>query len=297
MLTKISDSCFYIKGHVNIGYITKNEEGLLIDCGLDKGAAKKIIKILKEHNLPLNYCIITHGHVDHYGGAAQLQKELEIELYSTKLESSFVTNPILEPIYLWNGAMPIKELRNKFLEGEAASIAGFLHEGIQKIGPFLFEVLPFPGHSYGQIGVLIDEILFAADSYFGIDVLKKHKVPFIVDAKETLETLKKILNYSFQGALPGHGDYETDIRETIYANIECHENILKFLSSSFQGQENGISMEDLQSLFFNQFELYPANIGSWLLYRTSFTAYISTLIERGNITISINENKLWLQCS
>jgi len=41
MLTKISDSCFYIKGHVNIGYITKNEEGLLIDCGLDKGAAKK----------------------------------------------------------------------------------------------------------------------------------------------------------------------------------------------------------------------------------------------------------------
>ncbi|MBS4198706.1 MBL fold metallo-hydrolase [Bacillus sp. FJAT-49732] len=297
MLTKISESCFCIKGHVNIGYITKNGQGLLIDCGLDKGAAKKIVKILKENQLPLHYCIITHGHVDHYGGAAYLQKELQVELYSSKLESSFVANPILEPIYLWNGAMPIKELRNKFLEGEEAHIASFLNEGFQQIGPFSFNVLSFPGHSYGQIGIFIDEILFAADSYFGVEVLKKHKVPFIVDAKATLETLEKIYNFICQGALPGHGEFETDIKRTIYANIECHENILKYLLSRLEVEENGISMENLQTIFFHQYELSPANVGAWLLYRTSYTAYISTLVEKGLVTISIHDHKLWLRCS
>ncbi|MBW8350439.1 MBL fold metallo-hydrolase [Bacillus sp. IITD106] len=295
MLTQINNSCFYIKGHVNIGYITKNGKGLLIDSGLDKGAAKKILKILKENQLPLHYGIITHGHVDHYGGAKYLKNEMEIELYSTKIESSFVQNPVLEPIYLWNGAMPIKELRNKFLEGEDTDIFGFLSEGIQRIGPFTFDVLPLPGHSYGQIGILIDDILFAADSYFGVDILNKHKVPFIVDAKATIESLEKINNLNCQGALPGHGDFETDFISTIQANKECHENILAFLFSCLEKEGMGVFMEELQTMFFQQYELSPANIGSWLLYRTSFTAYISTLIEEGLVSISIKDYKLWLQ--
>ncbi|MBS4193675.1 MBL fold metallo-hydrolase [Lederbergia citri] len=295
MLTQITDSCFYMKGHVNIGYITKNGKGLLIDSGLDKGAAKRIIKILKENQLPLHYCIITHGHVDHYGGAKYLKNEMEIEFFSTKIESSFVQNPVLEPIYLWNGAMPIKELRNKFLEGEETDIFGFLNEGIQKIGPFTFEVMPFPGHSYGQIGILIDDVLFAADSYFGVDVLNKHKVPFIVDAKATIETLEKINDLDCLGALPGHGDFEAKFKSTIQANKKCHENILAFLLSSIEKEENGVYMEDLQTIFFQQYELSPANIGSWLLYRTSFTSYISTLIEKGLVSISIKDYKLWLQ--
>ncbi|MCR2820964.1 MBL fold metallo-hydrolase [Lederbergia panacisoli] len=295
MLEKISDYCFYIKGHVNIGYITKDGKGLLIDCGLDKGAAKKIIRTLNENQLPLDFCIITHGHVDHYGGAAYLQKERDVELFTSKIESSFVQNPILEPIYLWNGAMPIKELRNKFLEGEAANISDFLNEGVQKIGPFSFEVLSFPGHSYGQIGILFDEILFAADSYFGKDVLDKHKVPFIVDAKATIGTLKKISDIPCKGALPGHGEYEVEFQKTIQANIECHENIISFLLTSLKDAENGIPMNQLQTILFNQYVLTPANIGSWLLYRTSFTAYISSLIDDGFMSVSIKDHQLSLK--
>ncbi|MBS4217987.1 MBL fold metallo-hydrolase [Bacillus sp. FJAT-49711] len=294
MLTKISDTCFYIKGHVNIGYATIDGKGLLIDSGLDKGAAKKIIKILKQHDLPINFCIITHGHVDHYGGAAYLQREWGVKLFASKIESAFVQNPILEPIYLWNGAMPIGELRNKFLEGEEAHINNILNEGIQTMGPFLFEVLPFPGHSYGQIGIIFDGVLYAGDSYFGRKVLDKHKVPFIVDAKATINTLEKISFISCHGAIPGHGDFEVEFQKTIVENIKCHEDIKSFLLTSLKNAKNGISMDDLQTQLFLQYELTPANIGSWLLYRTSYTAYISSLIEDGFVSVSIKDQKLFL---
>ncbi|GIN89894.1 MBL fold metallo-hydrolase [Siminovitchia terrae] len=294
-LIEVSGCCYYFSGAVNIGYIHKEGQGLLIDSGIDKGTAKKVLKILNEHQLPVDYVILTHAHTDHYGGASYLQKELQVELHAQRLEAAIMEHPILEPIYLWNGAVPIKQLRNKFLEGEPVIIDGFLFEGQQELGPFHFEALHLPGHSYSQIGVLIDGILYAADSYFGTKVLAKHKVPFIVDADATINSLEKLKSLTLQGAIPGHGDYETAFEETIQANIECHNNIKLFLLNSIKASTDGISMEALMKRMFDHFGLRAREIGQWLLYRTSFTAYISSLIEGGTVSISINEYTLWLK--
>ncbi|RWR05537.1 MBL fold metallo-hydrolase [Siminovitchia fortis] len=292
---KISDCCHYFSGSVNIGYIHKDGKGMLIDSGIDKGTAKKVLKILNEHHLPIDYVFLTHAHTDHYGGASFLQKQLQVKLHAPPLEAAIMEHPVLEPIYLWNGAMPIKQLRNKFLEGDPVKIDGFIREGENELGPFHFEAVHLPGHSYAQMGILIGEILYAADAYFGAAVLAKHKVPFIVDADAAIDTLENLLNLSFRGALPGHGDYEIDIKETIQANIDCHANIKQFLLSCVNASANGISMDGLLERMFDHFGLKAPEIGQWLLYRTSFTAYISSLIESGEVSISINGHTPWLK--
>ncbi|RST75249.1 MBL fold metallo-hydrolase [Siminovitchia acidinfaciens] len=292
---KITERCHYFSGAVNIGYIHKEGQGLLVDSGIDKGTAKKVWRTLTDNHLPLDHVILTHAHTDHYGGASYLQKELPVKLHAPRLEAAIMGNPVLEPIYLWNGAMPIKQLRNKFLEGEPVSIDGYIYEGKQSLGPFNFEAVCLPGHSYGQVGIIIDEILYAADSYFGTDILAKHKVPFIVDADATINSLKKLSGLTFKGALPGHGEYEINIEKTIQKNIDCHSNIKQFLSEAINASPDGTSLNELLIEMFENFGLNAREIGQWLLFRTSFTAYISSLIESGEVIISINKHTPWLK--
>ncbi|HEX7063769.1 MAG TPA: MBL fold metallo-hydrolase, partial [Bacillales bacterium] len=74
-LQKISGNCYYFHGAVNIGYVRKGDKGLLIDSGIDKSTANKVLRQLREHELPVTHLFITHAHSDHFGGAAQLQKK------------------------------------------------------------------------------------------------------------------------------------------------------------------------------------------------------------------------------
>ncbi|MFD1705661.1 MBL fold metallo-hydrolase [Siminovitchia sediminis] len=292
---EISEKCFYFSSPVNIGYVYQGGEGLLIDTGIDRGTSRKIVKLLKEKNYPINYAILTHAHTDHYGGAASLKKDHQVKLYAPRLEAVIMENPILEPIYLWNGAMPIRKLRNKFLEAAPVTLDGVIEEGRQMIGPFNFEAVSLPGHSYGQSGILINGILYAADSYFGKEVLAKHKVPFIVDVDAAIRSLKKLKTLSFEGAIPGHGEYEADIEETVEANINCHLNIREFLLHCIADSKEGIPMDELLKKLFKQYGLETSEVGQWLLYRTSFTAYISDLIENNAISLAVRESKLWLR--
>ncbi|MFS0644584.1 MBL fold metallo-hydrolase [Siminovitchia sp. 179-K 8D1 HS] len=293
----VSEHCHYFKSAVNIGYVFKDGKGMLIDAGLEKSTAKKVLKHLIKKELPIHYLILTHAHADHYGGAAYIKKEARAEVFAPPLEAAIMENPLLEPIYLWNGAYPIKTLRNKFLEGEPVQVDGLLDFGEQSIGPFQIKAIHLPGHSYGQCGVLIEDIFYAADSYFGVEVLRKHKVPFIVDANAAIASLEKVLRLSCSGFVPGHGEFEKDPAHTIRANMECHYNVKEFIFDQINHVPSGVSLDTLQQEMFGHFGLAAGEPGQWLLYRTSFTAYISSLIEDGKAGLIVKDNKLWLLSS
>ncbi|MGF2615390.1 MBL fold metallo-hydrolase [Rossellomorea vietnamensis] len=294
-LKKINESCFYFSSAVNVGYIKKEGEGLLIDTGIDDSSIKKVLKILESENLPLNFCIITHAHTDHFGGASYLKKKTDIKMYAPKLEKTIIENPLLEPVYLWNGAFPLKELRSKFLEGKPVEVdESIVAPGDMEIGPFKLEAVLLPGHSIGQVGIIHNEILFAADAYFAKEALKKHVVPFITDAEQTFLTLEKLKNLKVEGSVPGHGEFEKDFSESIDANIEVHMELLKQILKLLDKNQGRHTFEGLLQEFLNINDIESRSLGQYLLYRTSFTAYITKLIHDGSAKAAVESNQLYI---
>ncbi|WP_421384238.1 MBL fold metallo-hydrolase [Bacillus salacetis] len=290
-LKKINDNCYYMSSAVNIGYIVKDNTGMLIDTGIDDSSIKKAVKLLSEENLPLNYCFITHAHTDHFGGASYLKKK-GIRLCAPKVEKAIMENPLLEPLYLWNGAFPLKELRNKFLEGKPVEVDEFCSPGNMEIGPFHLEILHLPGHSIGQAGVLFNDILFAADAYFGREALEKHIVPFIADAQQTIETLERLKSLPYEGAIPGHGEFEREVKSTLEANISVHKELMDLVLEIVEQNEGKLSFDNLLKKFLDENHIQSGSIGQYLLYRTTFTAYITKLTSDGLVKTVIEDNQI-----
>ncbi|GGF15263.1 MBL fold metallo-hydrolase [Halobacillus andaensis] len=283
---QINDHCYYYESAVNIGYVTDGRTGLLIDSGIDRSSVKKVEKELRKRELPLTHLFISHAHADHYGGAAYLQDNYDLYTFAPAFEAAILQNPSLEPLYLFGGNDPLPELRNKFLEGPAMNVDELVEEGEFTIGTIPVKSISTPGHSYNQLSLVINDTLYAADAYFSVDQLKKHKIPYITDAHETIESLKKLLDVSCSGGLPGHGTYEKDFKATVQANIDYHERLFVWLEANVK---EAITHETIVAKMCCEFEVQAPQLSQWLLYRTAVTAYLVGLIKRKKITHKVSD--------
>jgi glyoxylase-like metal-dependent hydrolase (beta-lactamase superfamily II) len=290
----ITGSVGYFQGAVNIGYIkVSSQEGLLVDAGLDEQAMKKVLRHLGEQELPLTHLFITHAHADHYGGAAYLQEKQEIHTYAPLLESAILENPILEPLYLFHGVYPLPHWRNKFLEGKPVRVDTILMEEENlKVGEVCFKTIALPGHSYNQFGIIAEDILFAADGYFGKESLNKHGIPYIVDAARTVESLEKIKRLPCKGAIPGHGSYEEDYIKTIEENIRVHNEIEQLVEENVSASKSGITLENLVAVCCSKKAVVIKNAPSYMLFRTAVSAYLTKLISEQKVDFAVKNNQL-----
>ncbi|SDJ45206.1 MBL fold metallo-hydrolase [Salimicrobium halophilum] len=281
--TTITEDIHYYDSAVNIGYVKKGSTGLLIDAGIDRSAAKKVMKEIEEKNWPLTHLFITHAHADHYGGAAFVRNKYKVETWAPPLEAAIMEHPVIEPLYLHGGNDPLPEMRNKFLEGPPVTIDMLREEGEVRIGDIHANVFILPGHSYRQAGLVIDGILFAADSYFGVDYLHKHKIPYITDAHLQLETLNRLLDMEVSGAVPGHGEFENNFRDTVKENIKYHQEAMDWVEG-FIKEEEEVSHETLVAAMCEAYDVSVTKMPAWMLYRTAVTAYINGLLRNEKIS-------------
>ncbi|MYL38880.1 MBL fold metallo-hydrolase [Halobacillus litoralis] len=290
MFQQISDSCYYHHSSVNIGYVHRDDTGLLIDSGIDRSSVKKVLKELEKRQLPLTHLFITHAHADHYGGASYVQSAYNVHTSAPVLEEAVLSNPILEPLYLFSGVEPLDGLRNKFLEGPPVRIDRVVDEGEVAFGCLKTELMLLPGHSHHQLALKTADILFAADSYFSLETLQKHRIPFLVDAGKTIHSLERLLDLQISGAVPGHGAFEKDPSETIRQNILYHQQMLDAVQAEVAA--NGeITHEALIANLCERYDVQASSLGQWLLYRTAVTAYAVTLTKAGSIESRLNHHK------
>lgn len=135
---------------------TKGMTGVLVDAG---GEHERLIQAAKDNGVTIVQLWLTHGHLDHAGGAQAVARELNVPIYGPHEDDKWLLDSIPES---WE-KYGYKNM------GEACSPTKFLHDGDKlQLGDFEFDVVHCPGHTPGHVAIISKEfkLAFVGDLIF-----------------------------------------------------------------------------------------------------------------------------------
>ncbi len=293
-LIALTPTVYQLHGGSNAGLIVHDGRALLVDTGLDKDTAKKILRHVETLKLTLAGIIITHAHADHFGGAATIRSRTAAPVYAPALEAAIVANPLLEPIYLYGGAVPLPELRGKFLLAEGCPVDHILESGDLVIGGVPVTVLQAAGHAPNQVMVAGGGVLFVADAVFAPAVAAKHVIPFYYDVTGALATLDALsaLDGSYTAFVPGHGPAVATIGPWVAEN---HSRLSEIRATVRAALHEATDTAGILKVTADRLGLVIANTVTYSLTQTTILACLSSLREAGLASVRVEGNRLiWL---
>ena len=195
-------------------YLIVRDEVVLIDTGLPKKvtAVRRALADAGRRAADVQHILITHHHVDHTGGLAELAQENDARVYVHPLDAPIVRGEVPIPGPSKNSA-PAKAMArltrllypphlehvttsHQLQDGEELPIAGGLR------------VVHSPGHTAGHVSFLMpdgDGVLFAGDAVGNLGRLGPPLGTYTEDMDEAKRSIAKLAQLEFDVACFGHG--------------------------------------------------------------------------------------------
>ena len=180
----------------------KTRRAAVVDPG---GDLEKIRAAVAEEDVTVEKILLTHAHIDHAGGTAELSKELGIPIEGPQKEDNF-----------WIVGLPQQAQMFGFPAPEVFTPDRWLEDGQQvTVGNQTLEVLHCPGHTPGHVVfchkesglALVGDVLFHG-SIGRTDFPKGDHATLIRSIREQLFPLGDEVAF-----IPGHGPMSTFGRE------------------------------------------------------------------------------------
>lgn len=178
------------------------KDAAVIDPG---GELDKINAAIDKHQLKLVKILLTHGHIDHAGAAADLSAATSVPVIGPHKDDDF-----------WLQALDDQSRMFQFPEAKAVTPSRWLEDGdVIQLGEGKLEVLHCPGHTPGHViyysaankMAQVGDVIFAG-SVGRTDFPKSNHQDLINSIKNKLLPLGDDVEF-----IPGHGPNSTFGRE------------------------------------------------------------------------------------
>ncbi|MGQ0530551.1 MAG: MBL fold metallo-hydrolase [Panacagrimonas sp.] len=174
------------------------KQAVLIDAG---GEVERLLERVAHHGLKLEQLWVTHGHLDHASGVAELADSLQLPIHGPHPDDQF-----------WIDGLPEAAEQFGFPPARSFTPTRWLQQGDQlQLGSLQFEVLHCPGHTPGHV-VLYQpqaQLAFVGDVLFQgsigrTDFPRGNHADLVRSIRERLFPLGDQIQF-----VPGHGPMST----------------------------------------------------------------------------------------
>lgn len=318
LTTEIAEGVHALLGAVNSLIIeAPGGRAVLVDSGQDNDAGKRIRRALEQLALEPVAILNTHSHADHFGGNAYLLKRFpDLEVLAPEFEAAIISTPYLEPVYLFHGASPPKELRSKWLQGPASPVHREIAAGQLEVAGLQLELIDLRGHAHRQLGVRYRETLFAADGVFGEATLLRYPLPFAQDVSGQLASFERLTEYcqaatpggtgTIARLLPGHGELLTGterIVELVRLNNETVTRAAEVVLTACSTKTNpaatphGAGTEEVLAFTAAELGLEMNDLPRYHLNLCTVSAYLTHLRSQGLVEPHTTGGRLYWQAT
>ncbi|ORU93282.1 MAG: MBL fold metallo-hydrolase [Cycloclasticus sp. symbiont of Bathymodiolus heckerae] len=220
---------------VNTGFIVTSAGVVVIDTGPSLRYGKQMREAIKAvTNKSIHSVYLTHHHPDHFLGN-QAYKDVKIHALAEtsvniKNEGAGFTDNLYLMVGDWMGGTDV-------LAPSATA-----KEGTVSIGGHELEVLPYSGHTSGDMALLdhTTGVLFSGDLIFH----KRTLTTPHADIDKWLATIKSMQTLSFKTLIPGHGPISHDKN----ALVEMVDYLTWLDKALTKAANDGLAMTDVMRL-------------------------------------------------
>lgn len=279
--------------------LAQHDLRILIDTGSGTDSSQKdLLNGLEQAGLrpsDLTHVLLTHAHIDHYGGLSKLKPltqakigcheldlqtvahhEARLALISRRLASFLTESGLADETR--DQLLNIYRITKSLYQSVPVDVT-YESEGM-RIGPL--ELIHLPGHCPGHVAMRLDDVIFCGDMV--VEGVTPHLSPESINPysglDHYLESLARLGQWS-KGArlvLNGHDEVITDLPARIEA---IHQNLIRRMSKAVQALSEPLTIAKVCTAIYGDTGGY-----NQLLVIEKTGAYVEYFYEHGMIEIT-----------